>query len=67
MQVLSSSVADALTYLNDDATTETRLFVRHFDKFFDCLNVTNVLEGVLKRKEDRVAYYQADDQRFKVV
>ncbi len=64
---MSCTVANALTFFNDDDTTETRLFIRLFDEFFDCLNVTNKLEGILKRKDARLAYYQADDKRFKVV
>lgn len=64
---MSSTVADALTYFNDEETTETRLFIRLFDEFFDCLNVTNKLEGKLKRKDARLAYYKAEDKRFKVV
>ena len=63
---MSSTVANALSYFNDDETTETRLFIRLFDEFFDCLNVTNKLEGTLKRKDARLPYYQANDKRFKV-
>ena len=64
---MSSTVADALTYLNNEETTETRHFIRLFDEFFDCLNVTSKLEGILKRKEARLAYYEPGDKRFKVV
>ena len=63
---MSSTVADALAFYNDEETTETILFIRLFDEFFDCLNVTSKLEGILKRKDARLAYYQADDKRFKV-
>lgn len=57
-------MADALTFLNDDETTETRLFIRLFDEFFDCLNVTSKLEGVVKRKDARLPYTKIDDKRF---
>ena len=63
---MSSTVADALVFLDDDKTKETRLFIRLIDQFFDCLNVTNKLEGVLKRKEFRLPYTSPRDQRFKV-
>ena len=39
MQVLSTSVANALEYYGDPATKETELFVRKFDCLFDCLFV----------------------------
>lgn len=65
--MLSTTVADGLTHCSDERTTETRLFIRVFDKFFDCLNVTSKLEGILKRKDSRLPYYQANDQRFKVM
>lgn len=63
---MSSTVADALTYYDKAETTETRLFIRLFDNFFDCLNVTNKLEGIMKRKDSRLAYTSANDQRFNV-
>ena len=66
LQVMSSTVADALTYEDNDDTTETRLFIRLFDEFFDCLNVKSVLEGTLKRKPARLPYHTPNDQRFKV-
>lgn len=65
-QVMSSTVADALTFYNDDETTETRVFIRHIDNFFDCLNVRSHLEGVKKRKPWREAYTHSWDERFKV-
>ena len=63
---MSSTVADALTHLDNQDTSETRLLIRLFDEFFDCLNVTNKMEGILKRKESRLAYYLPCDRRFKV-
>lgn len=63
---MSSTVADALSHFNDEETTETRLFIRLFDEFFDCLNVKRKMEGILKRKDSRLPYTKAEDQRFKV-
>ena len=63
---MSSTVADALTYYDKDWTTETRLFIRLVDQFFDCLNVKRHLDGVMKRKPFRKAYTQTNDERFKV-
>ena len=63
---MSSTVADSLTFFNDEDTTETRLFIRLFDKFFDCLNVKSKFEGVLKRKDSRLPYTHIGDERFKV-
>ena len=59
-------MADALTYANDDATIETRVFIRLIDTFFDCLNVRSHLEGFKKRKQSRLAYVHSSDERFKV-
>ena len=66
MQVLSETVADALTFEDDDETTETRVFIRHIDRFFDCLNVRNTVEGIVKRKPYRLPYTSPRDERFKV-
>ena len=66
MQVLSDTVANALTFLDNDATRETRLFIRLMDIFFDCLNVKSPIEGKLKRKDSRLPYKKPDDWRFKV-
>ena len=63
---MSTTVADALTFDDNDETTETRCFIRLVDQFFDCLNVRNKLEGKLKRKEARLPYYKPTDYRFKV-
>lgn len=35
---MSESVASALEFLDNDATQETRLFIRMINKFFDRLN-----------------------------
>ena len=66
MQVLSSTVADALTYEDRDETVETRQFIRLMDMFFDCLNVRNPIEGKLRRKGFREPYRSPHDERFSV-
>ena len=43
-----------------EATTETLLVIRHFDEFFNC---TNKLEGIFKRKDDRLPYYEEVQDR----
>jgi len=64
-QVLSESVYHALELQGSFQTSETRLFVSYFDKFFDTLNVSKLSEGHFKRKEARVPYTRPDDPRFK--
>ena len=59
-------MADALTFYDQDETTETRVFIRMIDQFFDCLNVRSKLEGKLRRKDQRVPYTSPSDYRFKV-
>ena len=46
-------MASALQLLDEDKTTETRLFIRMMDTFFDAMNVKNPLEGKHKRKDSR--------------
>ena len=66
MQVLSCTVADALSLLDKDETTETRTFIRMMDTFFDCLNVRNTVDAKTKRKENLKPYQSPNDERFKV-
>ena len=66
MQVLSSSVANALQFYGNPDTTETERFVRTFDKFFDCLNVRSPNEHITKRKEHMKPYSSASDERLLV-
>ena len=56
-KVLSKSVADAMAYFGDPETTETEIFIRKFDQFFDCLNVRSLSE--LK------PYTSVEDERLK--
>ena len=64
---MSSTVADALTFYDSDETTETRVFIRLVDQFFDCLNVRSKLEGKLKRKDARLPYKSPKDPHVKVI
>ena len=59
-------MADALTFYDQDETTETRVFIRMVDQFFDCMNVRSKLEGKLRRKDQRLPYTSSNDHRFKV-
>lgn len=63
---MSESVASSLEYLDNDATQQTRLFIRMIDKFFDCLNAKGPQMAKLKRKNDIAPYTRASDERFKV-
>ena len=67
VQVLSSTVANAFSYYSLEETEETEKFVRHFDKFFDCLNVRSLSECVHSRKPDLRPYRSPDDPRLQVI
>ena len=61
--MLSSSVLHALEYFDDEDAKETQEFVKHFDKFFDCMNVRCTTEG---RKPDLRPYCSPSDSRVDV-
>ena len=65
-QVLSSSVANALAYFGDTTTKETEIFIRNFNRLFDCLNVRSLSEWYEKRNPDLKPYKSPDDPRLKV-
>ena len=65
-QVLSESVARALEFYGDAETSETKMFVQIFDKFFDCLNVRNLDEHRKKRKPNLRPYTSPNDERLTV-
>ena len=67
LQVMSQAVASALEAMHRDETRETRVFIRHIDKFFDCLNVKSPLMSVHQRKPEIAPYRSASDERFKVI
>ena len=66
-QVLSNSVAKALNYFYLDETAETEEFVWKFNRFFDCMNVRSMTEGVEKRNPDLRPYRDSEDDRLKVM
>ena len=45
MQVLSNSVAKALSLMKQPQLDKTTEFCRIFNEFIDCLNVSNLEEG----------------------
>ncbi len=57
-------MAEALAYFGHPDTSETEVFLRHFDRFFDCLNGRN--KCGLKGKKDLKAYTSVDDERLVV-
>ena len=65
-QVLSSSVACAMEVLGDESMSETIRFVRNFDRWFDCLNVSSLSEGKRSLKKDLYPYRTPADTRFDV-
>ncbi|VDH96810.1 Hypothetical predicted protein [Mytilus galloprovincialis] len=65
VQILSSSVANALQLKGNPETESTQLFIRMFDKFFDCLNVSNTKSGIFQRKPTCAPYTNINDWRFK--
>ena len=63
-QVLSSTVADAVEMLYGENTAETVKFIRHMNKFFDCMNVHSLSEAPRKRNENVKPYTSVDDPRI---
>ena len=61
---LSESVARAFEFYGSSETTETEIFVKTFDKFFDCLNVRNLDEHWKRRKPNLKPYTRSDDERL---
>lgn len=66
MQVLSSSVSKALKHTLGNRAKETAKFAEMFDKFFDCVNVSNFTNGYHKRCIFKSPYRSASDFRLKV-
>ena len=65
MQVLSTSVAEAVHLTSGEEARETACFIEMFDKFFDCLNVNNFNSGKNKRKVFQDPF-RPNDFRLKV-
>ena len=66
LQALSEQVAHALEQTRGDEVLETIKFIRYMDKFFDCLNVTNLEVGYHKKKRFQEPYMSSNDFRLKV-
>ena len=65
VQVLSSTVPNVLRNYYGEETHGTAELCEYMDKFFDCLNVRNQIEGVKKRKSFLQPYTNLNDERFK--
>lgn len=63
-QILSGTVANALEEFYGQEVTETVKFIRNLNKFFDFLNVRNLLEGRNKRNPDLNLYRDVDNSRI---
>lgn len=66
LQVLSESVANALKLSVRENVKETVKFVTNFDKFFDMLNVKNLINGKHRRKDFQLPYNSISDSRLNV-
>ena len=63
---MSESVSHALEFTGDKDTEETAKFIRMIDKFFDTLNVSNLVCRKHKRKSFQSPYISSKDFRLKV-
>ena len=63
-QVLSRKVAIHLESVYGEEVRETVRFIKHMNKFFDCLNVRNLYEGNDTGNHDLDAYTDANDPRL---
>lgn len=55
-----------MTLTGGDEVSETAKFVEMFDKFLDCVNVSNFNTAKLQRKPFKQPYRSASDFRLKV-
>ena len=63
-QVLSETVGNVLNSFGPQEAEKTGQFCIMMDKFFDCLNVWNAKEHIIKRKPILKPYESVDDIRF---
>lgn len=56
MQVLSKSVADALSLEGEESLHKTEKFVRNFDKSFDCMNMHSLNEGQQHGDQQQISF-----------
>ena len=66
IQVLSNTVSKAIETRGKAETEETAKFVDMFNKFFDCLNVSNFTAGIKSRNPFKSPYRKDTDFRLKV-
>ena len=68
VQVLSNSVAKALKLTGGPDVEKTAKFASMFDKFFDCLNVSNFEAGKRSRNSFKSPYYKQQNSvlRFEI-
>ena len=64
--MLSNRVHKALLTFQDDEAAETAKFAGMFDKFFDCLNISNSYVGKHSLNSFKNAYRKATDFRLEV-
>ena len=63
-KVHSETVGNFLNSFDPEEAEETGQFRIMMNKFFDCLNVRNTKENIVKRKPSLKPYESADDIRF---
>lgn len=66
MQVLSNTVSKAMETRGKAETEGTAKFVDMFNKFFDCLNVSNFTAGMKNKNPFKSPYRKETDFRLKV-
>ena len=66
IQVLSNTVSKAIETRGKAETEETAKFVDMFNKFFDCLNISNFTAGIQSRNPFKSPYCKDTDFRLKV-
>ena len=63
-QILSETVGKTLQDFGPPEAKSTATFCLMFDKFFDCFNIRNTKEHILKRKPFLKPFTSLDDERF---
>ena len=66
VQVLSNQVANGIRVTQGDEAEETATFVDNFDKFFDCLNVSNHIVGKHTRNTFKNPYRKSKSEDFRL-
>ena len=67
IQVLSNTVGKAMELTGGPETVKTTEFILTFDKFFDCLNVSQLDAGKRSRNAFKSPYRSGNDFRIKVI